>query len=141
MLAPSVVSKQEIRFSQPIIEAWRALPEGILALLLSLRLIAQHPDGTLVANIGPSSGAFIGAMLYFVAWVLAFVGEKPFPAPKVKREDKVRFPWGLLLAWTIAGAVAGCLVAVGYRLAVGSDLKLIVILGVAWIALSMFLAD
>jgi hypothetical protein len=141
-LAPSVVSKQEIRIPQPVIDALRALPEGLFALLQWLRLAAPpQSDGTLIVNIGPSSGAVIGALLYAVAWLLAFVGRELFPAPQVKRKDRVRFPWGLLLAWTIAGAVGGCLVAIGYRLGVGSDLKLIVILGVGWVALSMFIAD
>ena len=144
LLSLSVVSKQVIRFSPSIAEALRALPTYVFDTLVWLQVITPA-DGTLIVNVSPPSGAFIGAVLYAMAWLLAFVGRKLLPDPELKRPDRDPFQWGLLAAWTAAGAVAGCLIAVGFSLVRypvdDSGLRLIAILGVGWVALSIFLAE
>lgn len=124
------------------------LPTYAGAALLTLSVVSKQIikyEG-LVVGIGPLSGAVIGAILYAVAWLIAFATRKsPADDPRKKRQGGERSPWWLFPAWTVAGAVAGCLVAVGYGLIEypvdGNRLRLITILGVGWVALSMFLAE
>ena len=78
LLSLSVVSKQVIRFSQPIGEWLRSLPAGLFDLLLWPRVI-EVSDGTVITNVSLPSGAFIGAILYAMAWLVAFAGRKLLP--------------------------------------------------------------
>jgi hypothetical protein len=88
-----------------------------------------------------------GAALYGMAWMIAFLGysgrwQDIFtptghdPAP----------PWVLLIAWVVAGALAGALIGWGFDIASQSamngdrPMRPIVVLGVSWVAVSMFLA-
>ena len=139
--------KARVRVTQNQFLWFILLPTYTGAALLTLPVVSKQviQHGTLVVDISPSSGAFIGAIVYAVAWLVAYAGRKLLPDPNLKRPDRDGFPWGLLAAWTVAGAVAGCLVAVGYGLVQypveDSGLRLIAILGVGWVALSVFLAE
>jgi hypothetical protein len=140
-LSLSVVSKQIIVLPEWISDR---LAAGFVDLLLSLSVVSREGN-KLIVDIGPWNGAVIGAVLYAVAWIVAFTGKKLFPDPALKGTNHDPFPWPLLVGWTAAGAVAGCLVALGYKLIhypVDDDsLKLIVVMGGGWVALVMFLAE
>ena len=154
LLTLSVVSRQIITFSQPVADALRALP--VFDLLLDLGVI-ESDQGVLTTNVSPMSGALIGAVLYLVSWLGAYALHK-LPKLNLQDPDDDRFPWRLLAAWTFAGAVVGCLLAVGYgavrepvaaiavsdlapNSAADRNLRLIAVFGVGWVALSMYLAE
>ena len=162
LLLLPVVSEQYVPVGINLLPKWVTDP------LLRFE-ISKQSAGEMAIYVRTGSGALVGAMLYTAAWIFAIVKTKLHPDPKLKeclpdQELKKSFPdpglkksfpnpelkkslqWLLLLAaWMFAGAIAGCLVALGYSLikypANDTDRKLIVIMGSGWVALAMFLAE
>ncbi len=88
--------------------------------------------------------AIIGAAIYYMGWVLAFAcyGDHSTLSKRPRLSDP--FPPVLLwLPWTAAGGIAGALVGWGLELATTqlADPTRIVVFGVGWVALSIFLAN
>jgi hypothetical protein len=111
-------------------------PIYLAATLLLFSVVSQTG-----ASIGPGSGASVGGVIYGVAWLVAFARREP--------NGKKSPGFSLWAAWTLAGAVAGGLVGLGYELLHAlsggtiddSGTKLLVVLGGGWVAASMFLAE
>jgi len=126
------------RVSQGWYLLWILLPTYIAAMLLCLS--AASLNGAGIDKIG---GAKAGAALYAVSWILAIAFRKPRSAVPAGVDTN---PWLLGVAWVFAGAIAGALIGAGYELgrsdlAVGADMRPLVVLGIGWVALSMFLAE
>ncbi|SEP29313.1 Patatin-like phospholipase [Rhodospirillales bacterium URHD0017] len=143
LLALSVVSRQVIVIPPEFSDWLRSL--SFFKKLLWLGVVEFEKDN-LTTRVNPVSGAVIGAVLYLLSWVLAYVLSKLLP----KKAVKAPFPWRLMGSWFVAGAVFGCLLAVGYglvRASLGTEIiadahvRLLTVLGVGWVALSMYLAE
>jgi len=101
-------------------------------------------SGCWVEKITPIMTTVAGALIYLLGWLEAFrrYGDRSTRRNVPTLSDP--FPPALLcISWGIAGAIAGALVGWGLVIARGHavDPTLIVILGVGWIAVSIFLAN
>lgn len=137
---------------------YELLPIYVASCALCLYAMASyhHPD---VAP--PASGiwswfgkiaylhfAITGAAIYALGWLVAYIGygdHDQFWEPISIKGGNPMPPPILLVCWTVAGAVAGSLVYWGFHLIWANGWIIhprgIVVLGVGWIALSIFLAN
>ena len=122
---------------------WSKLVPTCFAAILLCHLVVSGAR----EHIHPFSGAITGAALYAIAWLFAILLRKPDDAAFPGADHG---PWIRLSFRTIAGAIAGALIGTGHALAFDHltfdkhcefDLRPIVVLGVGWVALSMFLAE
>lgn len=97
-----------------------------------------------VHRIGPLIAAGAGAVIYGVGWLAAFLrfGEPTSFFRRPEQGDPIT-PLVSLAFWTLSGAAAGALVGVGLDVVKQhhSHLTPIVVLGVGWIAVSIFLGN
>jgi hypothetical protein len=95
-------------------------------------------------GIGPGIAACAGSVIYGVGWLFAFLrfGDLTSFFRRPERGNPIT-PLVSLVFWTISGAAAGALVGVGLDVVKQhhADLKPIVVLGVGWIAVSIFLGN
>lgn len=101
-------------------------------------------------RIGPGIAACAGLAIYFLGWLGAFLrfGDLANFFRRPERGDPIT-PLASLLLWALSGAAAGALVGVGLDLVKDhyaplkptDHLEPIVVLGVGWIAVSIFLAN
>jgi hypothetical protein len=96
------------------------------------------------ATLGPGIAAIAGAVIYLTGWAAAFLrygDRQTLSSPPTAGNP---FPPVLLwLPWTAAGAIGGALVGLGLHLSkhLAADPTLIVVLGVGWVSISIFLAN
>ena len=129
-------------------------PIYIASMLVCIYAVGScNTDGTSrecwTHRIGPGIAAGAGAAIYFLGWLGAFLrfGDLANFFRRPERGDPIT-PLVSLLLWALSGAAAGALVGVGLDLVkyhlVKNDhahLELITVLGVGWIAVSIFLAN
>jgi len=89
--------------------------------------------------------AVAGGLIYATAWFLAHPSLVDGKGNPIALEDKAH----LFLSWMAAGAIAGALIGFGCQAAQAAigqfgsytGLRLLVVFGVGWVAVSLFLAD
>lgn len=125
------------------------LPIYVAAMLVALYSVGEcNVLGTSpecwTSRIGPGIAAIAGAAIYGVGWFIAYwrFGRRDNDWARPTQANPFPTGW-LLLPWIAAGAIAGALTGLGLdearKLLV--DPRLIAILGVGWIAVSIFLAN
>lgn len=125
------------------------LPIYVAAMLVSLYSVGEcNTQGTSkecwATRIGPGLASIAGAVVYAAGWFLAYwrfcrhEGDRALPS----LADPFPRMW-LSLPWIAAGFIAGALVGLGLDEARNhlEDTRPIAILGVGWIAVSIFLAN
>lgn len=128
------------------------VPTYIAAILVCIYSVASYRNradgGALAGPISPTNAAIVGAVIYGFAWLVAWIrhAKKSFWST-----DQERTPLWLVAPWATAGALAGALIGWGCNVPLehllvdgnrtAEAMKPVVIIGVGWIAVSMFLAE
>lgn len=146
---------QRLRVTQGKYIRRELVPTYFVALLISLYIGMGSPSLLWMDTFDPSAGAPFGAVFYAAAWIVAyfFYGNRESLAPDgtpIPQTDRWQAFWAqedykLLAAWTFCGGIAGLLIGLGCSLATAACAagheKLLVIFGLGWLAVSLFIAQ